>query len=533
MPRIRSYQPTSESSRVMTYAAHPLIPADGPPKPLTSHNGDRALALQSRTRARDLLNGTSVFDAGTCMWREARAEAEKLWLCKDFPKSDGYCTTSLATVRLQTCATAAGWTAFRMGPFVTRGGYDWNGYQFLLNSSHVPDCRRDDVHAMSDVIVGNTDVEDQLLGYPPIHQHHFHFSGSGDVSDPLLAVHGDQQCHESLGGAGCALRKSAPPGYAWFMRTPLIVNTEFNDVRAANSSALASYIFLAYKTRKCVAASPIRQIRLFVINLPFTDAQRGTYLVRTVGETVAWVNGSFAQAPAAWRQASINASLFENPLPTLLDGVFHSHSAMIDDIWLLQGTVEQVFADVTIAERAYRTLLHQPGAISALKANIEARAQLPNAARKVCRYRDLPEEVVGGAGFHPARHYKRRNRCIDLDPSVAEWVFVVFHRKTDDAPDGIPIGDFYHMHSSAYLSYSSSLDGAVALRPPSDPTYVLESLVAQRPNDTVARAQFEEQNRKTVDAFGEEATVESYIYVEPSLRNLAEKIQLWPAASQS
>lgn len=59
-------------------------------------------------------------------------------------------------------------------------------------------------------------------------------------------------------------------------------------------------------------------------------------------------------------------------------------------------------------------LLTSDDAIVTTRANIAARAKLPDAGRIVCRYRELPDEVLEGRPYH------RKSHCINLDPSMHE-----------------------------------------------------------------------------------------------------------------
>ena len=227
--------------------------------------------------------------------------------------------------------------------------------------------------------------------------HHFHFAGSGAGYDLTLHAHGDSQCHEAYGGVSC-LQKSAPPGHAWFLRDQMHIQTEFNDVRPAGSAGLSSWVLVAWKTRSCETTSPLRQLRLFYITMPLITGYKATYVIPTQQPTVVWSNGSFTTPPAAW---SVVAGDFQfvNPLPTVMDGFvslivypnapparlpicaawpcrvlrclrcvamprsarfalpltqMHTHSPMVEDMWLMQGRPEQIFADVPLAMQSFR-----------------------------------------------------------------------------------------------------------------------------------------------------------------------------------
>ena len=59
----------------------------------------------------------------------------------------------------------------------------------------------DDEQAISAYGLGNVGMN--LLGYPPIHQHHFHF---GHNFNDLMSNHGDGQCVADEGGAACLIK---------------------------------------------------------------------------------------------------------------------------------------------------------------------------------------------------------------------------------------------------------------------------------------------------------------------------------------
>merc|ERR1712046_346293 len=85
----------------------------------------------------------------------------------------------------------------------------------------VPSYRKNRrIHAFSDYAIGNIDTNHHLIGYPPIHQHHFHLGGNGAVFSQDMQNHGDNQCAESEGGVSCLVRH-APDGMVWMLRDPV------------------------------------------------------------------------------------------------------------------------------------------------------------------------------------------------------------------------------------------------------------------------------------------------------------------------
>ncbi len=361
-----------------------------------------------------------------------------LWLCQS-EVSNGWCSNDTTLIQIQWCATNEGWTAFRIGPFRTVGGFSWTGLAAFLNTSYVPTCHDDRVHAFSAYILGNIDASNALLGYPPIHQHHFHFFGSGNFAQVSMNNHGDSQCH---GGTRCYI-KNGLPGYAWFLRNRIGLHTEFNDARLKGSSILTSWAFLAYKSQICLSGRPITQIRLTQIGVPLGGASRAAYDVLTALESVVWSSGSFVCSESDQRC---------NPLLTLIDAYFHSHAIMVHDIWLFQGNPDQVFSNLSAVTESFGSLHYGHGIIRDSVANVRTRALLPNPAVMACTYRSLPDENVGEGVYH------RKSRCA-LNPSITNWVMIVFHQRQDPAL----IATTYPMHSVLRLYYAGPSDGKVIL----------------------------------------------------------------------
>ena len=112
-------------------------------------------------------------------------------------------------------------------------------------------------------------------------------------------------------------QECATTGFSWFLRAPLTISLEFNDVRPNGSTALESWTFMGLKTRYCnPAVPPLRQIRMLALGIPLMDGNRGTYVIPTMYESVkTWTNGSFA-IPL---NENGTAGAWINPLATILD----------------------------------------------------------------------------------------------------------------------------------------------------------------------------------------------------------------------
>ena len=186
----------------------------------------------------------------------------------------------LQTLWTDTCR-ADGWLAFRTGPYVTHGDYSWTTLIASFNGSLVPYHGIPNLHAFSQYALGNIDESNSLIGYPPIHQHHYHAFGSYDFSLADMNNHGDNQCHSEDGGVKCLVRK-APSGTAWIMRDGMGVATQFNDVRPPPQDSLTSFIFGAFKS----AGGSLANLRQIVHSGIYFVPANGAFPTDDAGYTI-------------------------------------------------------------------------------------------------------------------------------------------------------------------------------------------------------------------------------------------------------
>ena len=223
-------------------------------------------------------------------------------------------------VRVERCGHHAGaeheWEMHRIGPFTTTGGNDWTQVQLpALHSRHKLGTRL----AVSEYFLGSTSTEGKLLAYPPLHQHHFHVEEyKADWFAGGLIAHGDDQCHAHAGGVACLVHRHAP-GHVQRVTTPLSVDADVNDVRAAGSPPLTHWAVVALKSIREVPPSSeplptdaavrssgrlqaLTQMRLAVMPLPVRNpGYPGTYGVPSNQTSAFFREGRFlVDTPLAW-----------------------------------------------------------------------------------------------------------------------------------------------------------------------------------------------------------------------------------------
>ena len=324
--------------------------------------------------------------------------------------------SDLSAYRADVCGGVSGeykgWTSFRIGPFRTYGGFSWTNVLAQIDGSSLPyGTRRDGLHAFSHFTLGNIDAESKMLGYPPIHQHHFHLFGGYANQDQDLNNHGDNQCAADDGGVGC-LSRAAPDGYAWMLTDRLGLWTEFNDVRNPYAVELVSYVHCAIKT---VDPSNRVQIRLQTITafgrspILIARAPRLTMEVSTRQPGVLWHYNADAIPAGA----------------TIVEAYAHTHTG-VEDMWLFQGTPEVAFDDVDDVQNANKTIWYGEEAVSAVKASLYAANK---GAHFACSYRasGKAESICDDTVCINAT---RKARCA-IDPEDGtSFVTVAFFRPT-------------------------------------------------------------------------------------------------------
>lgn len=301
------------------------------------------------------------------------------------------------TVEAKTCEVPEGngvWHFTRIGPFFTTGGYSWTSVWSRHDESMHSQWRvaHDGSAALSvsDHIVGSSNARGDLIGYPPIHQHHFHY---GDASTPLirdtLNAHGDGQC---LGSPGVYCFLSEYPNDVAFELVPqIMIYAEFNDVRKSGSPPLEWYAFGGIFIHKPSHPKPMAMMwynpAVIPMNLP--KGHRGVTMYDTALESVSWMTGTMRS------------------VEYVVASYFHAHSEMVDDIWLIDGSPSQLQLLSPPWIHAFSNVKSGAGTISQLKAHL--RRHMPaSGAKLICSYSASPHvEVV--EGFE--RPFPRRVFC--------------------------------------------------------------------------------------------------------------------------
>ena len=153
----------------------------------------------------------------------------------------------------------------RFGPFVSRGGYDWWSFNdvFAWSSARRP--------SVVEFWTGAEDARGTPLPYPPMHPHHVNivpYKNPHDVGQDSCTRHGHCQdpavllrfYEDDLPPLGeeatwqrCARPVQVPV-------TPIMINFEFNDVRANGSRPLQWWFRLALRLRHDAAVASVHTV---------------------------------------------------------------------------------------------------------------------------------------------------------------------------------------------------------------------------------------------------------------------------------
>ena len=216
----------------------------------------------------------------------------------------------------------------RIGPFTTQGGKDWTSTN-LVNNSYLgeswkwPAISDQRVLGVREYFLGAYDGASSLLGYPPIHQHHFHVeSRSWFPVQGAMITHGDDQCVHEEGGINCDIRRM-PTGYALPMHLPLPVFFDQQDVRAVGSANFTWYALIAVRgfpwQRSSSPFQSLTQVRLNAPPITCLSGEFYTYLVAA------------DQISAFWREGAFN---FTAPL---VYSYFHTHPSWTEEMRFYTG----------------------------------------------------------------------------------------------------------------------------------------------------------------------------------------------------
>ena len=337
----------------------------------------------------------------------------QLLLLSEGPDPDHMSLIDNTTIRSQACEVPEGngvWHFTRVGPFSTRGGYSWTGVTTVHDESMHSQWRVSHEGRASlfvgDYVLGSADASGDLIGYPPIHQHHWHYYHASDLGRDFLAVHGDMDC-PGRDGAYCTLIEY-PNARAFELVPQLGIHAEFNDVRPSGAPPLEWYAFGGLFIYDPALSTPrgMHWANLQPFNLNAPRGHRGTNLFDTAREHVTWATGT---------------------LPTVdyvVDTYFHAHPDMVDDIWGIGAPASRLGLLSPPWIAAHHHLQRGPTVIRELKAHLE-RAMAAAGVATLCRYKDysLFERFAGYEEI-----FARLTPCPLSATGDVEFTYVGFYR---------------------------------------------------------------------------------------------------------
>ena len=341
-----------------------------------------------------------------------------------------------SSIDAQTCEVSEGngvWHFTRIGPFVTEGGKDWTS----VITNHDPrmhsQWRATSLGGVAlyvgDHVVGSSDARGELIGYPPIHQHHWHYGDASEIKRLRFSAHGDQQC---LNGQGVYCLLVEYPGDVAFEVFPhLRIFAEFNDVRKSGSPPLSWYalggIFIHAPASSKPKAMNWATLAMNPLNLPLGHSE--TRMYDTTLASVMWITGTIPG------------------MDYVVDSYFHAHGEMVDDIWLIAGSPAQLGLLSPPWIFAFTRTLSGDSVIPQLKSHLH-QTMGASGASLLCNYGELQHtEVVQG---YAQGLYTRRATCSFARGHRGDikWTMVGFYKaQVADLPR------FYGMHTDVRVAY--------------------------------------------------------------------------------
>ena len=358
----------------------------------------------------------------------------KLLLLSEGPDPDHMSLINNKTIHGQVCEVREGngvWQFQRIGPFSTRGGNSWTSVVTAHDDSlhsqwHVSHEGRASLF-VGDYVLGTADASGDLIGYPPLHQHLWHYFHASDFRRDFLAVHGDNAC-PGRDGAYCMFVEY-PNGSAFELVPQLGMQAEFNDVRPSGSPPLEWYAFAGLFIYDPALSKPrgMHAANVMSANLNAPNGHRGTQMFDSTRDQVSWSTGTLSS------------------VDYVVNTYFHAHPDMVDDIWLIGAPASRLGLLSPPWISAYHHLKSGPTVIRELKAHLE-RAMAAAGVTTLCRYKDysLFERFPG----YDDEIFARLTPCPFSATGDVELTYVGFYRAQ---VDGLP--PEYPMHSGLHVSY--------------------------------------------------------------------------------
>lgn len=231
-------------------------------------------------------------------------------------------------------ADGSTWHVQRIGPLVSRGGYDWwQMSAFDVGSlSNVLETRG---HiALVENYMGAVTASGRGIGYPPIHVHHIHvvptkgvlrFQREDRLYSPnyVFEHHGDSSwCNVSGVSDACHTRQTRQ-GFGKFISSPLDLDCELNDVRKEGPS-FTWYLQFAFRWTRAKNLKPLSLINVIgkvFITPGRQETYEGTFLVRARGRHVSVYSGRWP--------STINGDVIQVRT--------HNHLTILEKGFLFQG----------------------------------------------------------------------------------------------------------------------------------------------------------------------------------------------------
>ena len=217
-------------------------------------------------------------------------------------------------VQMATCVidqAKGDWMFIRLGDFDTNGGSSWTSVKSSYLDELFSTWQIDGYLYVKDHVLGGANEFGDLIGDPPLHQHHAHLNHDKMLFNADLQTHGDNECTPEEGGVYCNINKF-PDSFAFKLRKDLFITSEFLDVRPMNSVLLRSFVLVGVFLLHDAPRATIKQA-----NPILHGPQRygSAYHVNTSIFSIGWHEFSLP------------------PMRYVFDAYFHAHWATVDSLW--------------------------------------------------------------------------------------------------------------------------------------------------------------------------------------------------------
>lgn len=223
---------------------------------------------------------------------------------------------------------------FTIGPLTSTGGYDWWQLGGLI-SLYTFNTSAPTIGVAGFSVTFHDNATGELLGIPPIHDHHTAFVGMFDsLYLPIGLGAGDGQCHDEVQGWPCLFHHWTELGASFPLWTEIGLDMIARDVRPADSEPLTWYMNISVTLIKDPVMRDLKpMMKLFLRTAAKADTKFASVDVSTEEDSFTVTTGRFPMGGVFIAGKLPGQGEISN---------YHSHQELLHHAFIFAGSPEEL-----------------------------------------------------------------------------------------------------------------------------------------------------------------------------------------------